>query len=115
MYQKHIKRMVFAALLSSMLAACSSSPTSVAPPVTNPQYKSLGNTEGSACGSMLLGPTSLNFIPAGLNSRVATAYDRALANKPGATKLINVTMSEDWTWFLLGTARCVKITGEAVQ
>ncbi|HEY3699895.1 MAG TPA: hypothetical protein VGK97_11220, partial [Spongiibacteraceae bacterium] len=72
-------------------------------------------TEGSACGSMLLLQTSLYFIPVGLNSRVETAYNRALEKKPGAKSLVNVTVQENWFWWVLGTARCVTVKGEAVQ
>jgi hypothetical protein len=63
---------------------------------------------------MLLG-TATNFIPVGLNTRVEDAYARALAAKPGATALTNVTMQESWFWWIIGTARCVTIKGEAVQ
>jgi len=56
-----------------------------------------------------------NFIPIGLNSRVETAYNRALQKKPGATALVDVTVQENWFWWVVGTARCVTVTGEAVQ
>ena len=109
-----IKRGVSAITLGLCLAACSSTPVQV---TSTPAegYKSLGPAEGKACGSMLLLSTAYYFIPAGANSRVERAYQRALASKPGATGLINVTMQENWAWWLLGTARCVTIKGEAVQ
>jgi hypothetical protein len=81
----------------------------------NESSKSLGTTEGSACGSMLLLGTAYYFIPVGLNSRVETAYKRALEKKPGAKSLVNVTMQENWYWWVLGTARCVTVKGEAMQ
>jgi len=102
------------AALSLVIAACTSVPTTV---TTSPSdgTKDLGSTEGSACGSMLLLSTAYYFIPAGLNSRVERAYNHALENKPGAKSLVNVTMQEDWYWWVLGTSRCVTVKGEAVQ
>ena len=79
------------------------------------KYERLGPASGSACGSMLIGPTAYNFIPVMLNSRVARAYQQALESVPGSTALINVTMQEDWYWWVIGTARCVTIQGEAIR
>lgn len=102
------------AALSLTLAACTSTPTTITSTPSN-GMTSLGQTEGKACGSMLLLQTSLSFIPVGLNSRVQTAYDRALQKKPGATSLVNVTVQEDWFWWVIGTARCVTVKGEAMK
>jgi hypothetical protein len=46
---------------------------------------------------------------------VELAYQRALASVPGSKALINVTMQEDWYWWVIGTARCVTIRGEAIR
>lgn len=102
------------AALSLVIAACSSTPTNV---TTSPSEttKSLGSTEGRACGQLLILSSLYNFIPAGLNSRVERAYNNALENKPGAKSLVNVTVQEDWYWWFFGTARCVTVKGEAVQ
>lgn len=98
----------------SFLNGCASNLTNVAP--TPPaQYSSLGTVTGSACGSLGILGTSTYFIPAGLNDRVERAYQAALASQPGATSLTNITMQEDWYWWLVGTFRCVTITGEAVK
>jgi hypothetical protein len=96
------------------LAGCASETTTVAPAISS-GYQDLGPAKGSACGSMLLLTSAYNFIPAGLNSRVERAYGEALNSVPGATALVNVNMQENWYWYLLGTARCVTITGEAVK
>lgn len=77
--------------------------------------ESLGIAQGTACGSMVLGGTLTNFIPLGLNSRVERAYEKALKNKPGATTLRGVGLSETWFFWLLGSTRCVTITGEALR
>jgi hypothetical protein len=102
------------AALSLVLAACTSNPTTITS-TPSEGMKSLGQTEGSACGSMLLLQTSASFIPVGLNERVQTAYDRALKKKPGATALVNVTVQQNWYWWIIGTAHCATVKGEAMQ
>ncbi len=64
---------------------------------------------------MLVLATAYYFIPVGLNSRDERAYNAAVASVPGATALVDVTMHENWYWWLLGTARCVTISGEAIK
>jgi hypothetical protein len=93
--------------------ACASSVTTIAPrpPET---YERLGPAEGQACGILMFLVSSLEFIPAGINSRVERAYDRAVRSVPGATALVDVTMEEDWSW-LLGTRLCTKISGVAIK
>jgi hypothetical protein len=78
-------------------------------------YLKLGKANGEACGSLLIGPTAYNFIPIMLNSRVERAYQKALESVPGSTSLVDVTLEEKWIWWLIGTTRCVTITGEAVK
>jgi hypothetical protein len=102
------------AVLSLLIAACSSTPITVTTTFSE-DAKDLGPTEGRACGSMMVLSTAYYFIPVGFNSRVEKAYNRALEKKPGAKSLVNVTMQEDWYWWVLGTARCVTVKGEAVQ
>jgi len=101
-------------LAAMLLGACASGFTKVSP--TPPEnYQSLGPTTGEACGSQGILATAYYVIPMGLNSRVENAYIDALNKVPGAKSLTNVTMHEDWYWWLIGTARCVKISGEAVK
>jgi hypothetical protein len=99
---------------AALIGGCASDPVSVArrPP---DKYEKLGFANGEACGSMLIGPTSLNFIPAELNSRVDRAYANALQSVSGATGLVNVTIQEDWFWWVIGSTRCVTIKGEAIR
>lgn len=98
----------------AFLGGCASGFTKVAP--TPPRnYQPLGKTSGTACGSLGVLATAYYAVPIGLNSRVERAYADALAKVPGATALIDVTMQEDWSWWLIGTARCVTVTGEAVK
>ena len=83
-----------------------------APPVN---YEKLGPAKGSATGSLVFLQTAYNFIPIMFNSRVERAYNEAIASVPGATGLIDVTYQETWFWWVLGTARTVTITGEAIR
>ena len=64
---------------------------------------------------MLIFGSALNFLPAGLNERVENAYNDALIKAPGATALVDVTMHENWYWWLVGSSRCVTVTGEAIK
>lgn len=101
-------------LAALLLGACASGFTKVSPtPPDN--YQSLGQTTGKACGSLGVLATAYYAIPIGLNSRVENAYTDALNKVPGARSLTNVTMQEDWFWWLIGTARCVTVSGEAIK
>jgi hypothetical protein len=100
--------------LSILLSGCASEFTKVSPRPPE-KYERLGHATGSACGSLLALATAYYFIPVMLNSRVERAYADAVASVPGATGLVDVTMKEDWTWWLVGTARCVTISGEAIR
>lgn len=97
-----------------ILSGCASDFKNIAPPLPV-QYEKLGQVTGSACGSLGLAGTAYYFIPIMLNSRVDRAYEKALQGAPGATALIDVTIDEYWFWWVLGTARCVTITGEAIR
>jgi hypothetical protein len=105
---------IAAAGLCLFLSACSGGFTTVAaePPG---HYTSLGPTSGTACGTLMVLATAYNFIPIKLNDRVARARATALANVPGATGLIDVSVKEDWYWWVLGTARCTTVSGEAIK
>jgi hypothetical protein len=110
----HGSSAVLMLLICATLGACTSGFTTIAPERPS-QYSRLGKAEGTACGSLGIVATAYYVIPMGLNSRVERAYAEAVASVPGATALVNVTLQENWYWWLLGTARCVTITGEAVK
>lgn len=78
-------------------------------------YQKLGHVEGKGCGALGVAGTAYYFIPMGLNGRYEKAYKEAIAKAPGATGLIDVTLSEDWFWFAVATARCVTVSGEAIK
>lgn len=97
-----------------LLGACSSAPINVSP-LPPAKYQVLGKAEGTGCGSLGVLATAYYAIPMGLNGRVASAYQEAVASVPGATALINVSISENWFWWVLGTARCTTVHGDAIK
>lgn len=98
----------------ALMTGCASTVTTVAP-TPSPGFTQLGAASGEACGSLGLLGTASYFVPMGLNSRYDRAYQAAVESVPGATGLINVTLQEDWAWWVIGTSRCVKVTGVAVK
>jgi hypothetical protein len=97
-----------------VIGGCASGLTTIAPQPPA-QYEKLGPATGKATGSIGVLGTALNFIPMALNTRVYRAYDNAVASVPGATGLIDVTLDESWFWWVIGTARTVTISGEAIR
>lgn len=97
-----------------LLSSCSSELTPITRTIPN-NYEKLGRAEGNACGSLGIAGTAYYFIPMALNSRVERAYQKAVDSVPGATGLVDVTMQENWYWWVIGTARCVTISGEAIK
>ncbi len=93
-----------------LLASCIGEPLKVdgGPPVRGETI--LADTEGSGTGIMLF-----NFIPIGQNERFRVAYDRALKRVPGATRLANVTISENWFWAYILNGYTTKVRGTAVK
>ena len=102
------------AAVGVILAGCATEFTKIAPAPPG-QYTRLGPATGKGCGTLGFFGPSTNFIPIDLNSRIDRAYSNALASVPGATGLVNVTMQENWTWWLLATTWCVTISGEAIK
>lgn len=108
-------RIIFPAIiLCATLSSCASELVTIykTPPK---KYEKLGRVSGSATGSLGAVATAYYAIPMGLNSRSERAYADALIKAPGATSLIDVTYQEDWYWWLIGTARKVTISGEAIK
>lgn len=103
-------------VLASFLffGGCVSGFQTVAPKAPE-KFEKLGPATGSACGTLVGGPTAYNAIPILLNSRVERAYQNALESVPGSNALIDVTMQENWFWWVIGSTRCVTIAGEAIR
>jgi hypothetical protein len=97
-----------------LITGCASGPTLIAPQPPA-HYEKLGPAKGTASGSLGVLATAYYFIPMGLNTRFHRAYDNAVASVPGATGLVDVTIEESWFWWVIGTARAVTITGEAIR
>lgn len=98
----------------SVLVGCSSGYTMIAPKPPL-KYEKLGYATGKSTGSLGILGTAYYFVPMGINGRVQRAYDNALMSVPGATSLINVSLEESWFWWIIGTARTVTISGEAIK
>jgi hypothetical protein len=105
-----------AALLTIVAMAMVGCTSTVAlAPLPPEKYEKLGYVTGNACGHLLFGDWALAFIPIKLSERVQTARQKALAKAPGATDLMNVTITENWTYWLIGSSRCVVVSGEAIK
>jgi len=96
------------------ITGCSSGLTTIAPKLPE-KYEKLGPVKGKASGSLGILATAYYFIPMGLNDRAERAYMNALTNAPGATALMDVSYQESWYWWVIGTARSVTISGEAIK
>jgi len=108
------KRLVLSFSGCLLLTGCGSAPILVAP-LPPLKYEKVGNAVGEACGSNGILSPPLYFIPMGINSRVETAYQRALESVPGATGLVNIEYKEKWFWWVLASTKCTTITGDAVK
>lgn len=113
-YKKLMRSILPAVFLCATMTSCSSELYTIykTPPA---KYEKLGRVTGSADGSLGVLATAYYVIPMGLNSRVERAYADALSKAPGATSLIDVSYQESWYWWLIGTARRVTISGEAIK
>ena len=114
LYQKNLKAILLAILGLSVLANCSSNTQTLYSTPPN-KYEKLGKVTGTAIGSLGALSSAYYVIPMGLNSRIQRAYIDALMKAPSATSLTNITYKEDWYWWVIGTARKVTISGEAIR
>lgn len=92
------------------------SPVVMLAPEPPERYEVLGDAEGKACGHLLLTYSSLyNLLPIGMDTKLERAHAAALVSIPGATSLVNVSVSDSYFTYLLGNAHCVKIQGQAIR
>jgi hypothetical protein len=99
---------VLSVFLLMTTAACQSTPLRLPSASIGPNEKSLGQTEGSSTGIMLLG-----FIPIIQNTRFENAYMEAV-QKGGGTRLTDITVSEKWFWALVLNGYIFSVQGTAV-
>jgi hypothetical protein len=79
---------------------------------TNKQLVYIGNTEGRSCSSHLF-----FFIPLSSDASVFTSKNRALQAVPSsrrAVALIDVTIDESKTWYVIYGRTCTVVRGKAV-
>jgi hypothetical protein len=112
---KSIKIFTALSLVFGVVFSGCSSKEVVLEKVPPKNYEVLGKAEGVGNGSLGLLGTAYYFVPMGLNTRVESAYDEAQASVSGSSGLINVTLQEDWFWWVIGTNRKVTISGDAIK
>lgn len=99
---------VLGVFLLMTTVACQSTPMKLPSASIGPNEKSLGQTEGSSTGIMLLG-----FIPIIQNHRFERAYTSAL-QRSGSTRLADVIVSERWFWTPAGNGFIFHLQGTGV-
>ena len=99
-------------VLSSLLlmASCTGVPLTIDSSPLRQGETALGPAEGKATGIMLF-----QFIPIGQNTRFQTAYERALKSVPGATRLTDVKITENWFWAYVLNGYSTTIQGTGVK
>jgi hypothetical protein len=102
-----LKLAVIFMLLNSVACNSTRAIMDTGPLLDNEQ--TLGATFGQGSGVLLLG-----FIPIGQNDRFQTAYDDAVSNIPGATRLINVSIREKWFYAVILNGFRFRVQGTAV-
>ena len=98
----------FPALLL-LCAACYSSPLTIPTPPLAANERVLGEADGSATGLMLF-----QVIPINQNERYVNAYHRALEKYPGATRILDPTITEHWFWAYILNGYIFEVKGTAV-
>lgn len=91
-----------------LMTACVSTPLKFPTAPIGPNEKELGRTEATSTGIMLFG-----FIPINQNTRFEDAIKEAAA-KAGGTRLVDVTISEQWFWAFVLDGFIFKVEGTAV-
>ena len=104
-----ISRLVVLGALVAAAGACKGMPLNLNDP-KQPNEVVVGQVDGKSTGIMLFG-----FVPIGQNERFQVAYDRALAKAPGATRIADVTVQENWFWAFILDGFTTTVSGTAVK
>jgi len=98
-------------LVALTATSCVGSLTTVAPvpPASLDSYEEIQRpAQGWGCGVLLFG------IPIGVNERAEEAYQRALESV-GATALVDVRVTERWSWIFVGHKLCTRIDATGLR
>lgn len=101
---------VLLVLIVLAAAGCSGTPLKIPSSPLQPNEEVIGPAAGDATGVMLL-----QFIPIGQNDRFGDAYSRALVSVPGATRIVDITIREDWWWAYIMNGYHFYLEGKAVR
>ena len=100
---------IFAPLVL-LLASCTGTPLQIPTQPLQAGETELGAAEGTSTGLMLF-----QFIPIKQNERFNAAYSEALAQYPGATRLVDMEIQENWFWAYILNGYSFKVSGTAVK
>ena len=93
-----------------LMTACVSQPLQLDGGPPRQGETTLGEAVGESTGLMLF-----QVIPIGQNERFRVAYEEALKKHPGATRIANATIIENWFWAYILNGYTTKISGVAVK
>ena len=103
-------RLVVVAALLFLLAGCTGVPLKMPGTAIQPGETALGPVEGDSTGVMLF-----QFIPIDQNDRFERAYSSALGQQPGATRIADVEIQENWFWAWVLNGYTFHVRGTAVR
>jgi hypothetical protein len=109
-----VRILILLLMVLAVATACSSDWVDLSPLPRTP-YEKLGPAEGEACALSFLALPWHQFFQLGATDRLERARADAIASVPGATGLIDVTLQEHWTYWVLFSRRCAVVRGEAVK
>ena len=103
------RSMIFAALMTVLLAGCSGSPVRLSNAPAPADHKSLGAQSCKSCGLQLFG-----VIPIRTRNVTENAYQCAL-EAVGGDEMIRPSVTNSWFWTPVGTGFCATVEGEVIK
>lgn len=104
---------LLAAILSILSAGCARSPGGVSAsniPLSQGGYTPLGRVAASDCKVNLFG-----ILPVSGGNHVADATQKALAQRPGAEALVDISVDRVGKYFILWSQTCTEVRATAVS